>query len=238
MSRKIVGPVIYKTTNLINGNVYVGQHYTSANDGYLGSGIRIKRAIKKYGIDNFQREILEHCTSTNINDREKYWIRKLDSYHNGYNLTEGGDGCLGLIRTPENIEKIKKYVKEHWDSPQGQLRKQKLIKRLNEWHSRNDISGENNPMFGKSRSIEEKNKISQTRKIKGLSKGRNNTKFKYVYLVRMNNSEFIIESLKTFCQKYKLNYESLRSRTRNKNQFGYYKDIYIERMNYETDIKK
>jgi hypothetical protein len=41
---------IYKTTNLLNGNFYVGMHSTSdLNDGYLGSGVRVTRSIKKHG---------------------------------------------------------------------------------------------------------------------------------------------------------------------------------------------
>lgn len=41
--------IIYKTTCLVNQKIYVGQHNTSANDGYLGTGKIIKLAIRKYG---------------------------------------------------------------------------------------------------------------------------------------------------------------------------------------------
>lgn len=51
--------IIYKTTNLINGKIYVGMHSTdNLNDGYLGSGWILKQAIKKYGKENFKREVL------------------------------------------------------------------------------------------------------------------------------------------------------------------------------------
>lgn len=51
---------IYKTTNLKNGKYYIGMHSTSnLNDGYLGSGKRLRRSVRKYGKENFKLEILE-----------------------------------------------------------------------------------------------------------------------------------------------------------------------------------
>jgi hypothetical protein len=50
----------YKTENKINNKFYYGVHRTDdLNDGYLGSGIRIQRAILKYGAENFNKEILK-----------------------------------------------------------------------------------------------------------------------------------------------------------------------------------
>ena len=87
--------IVYKTTNLINGKIYIGKDSRN-NPKYLGSGKIIKFAIKKYGEVNFKKEILECCQTTNeLNDREKYWIEKLNSKEKsiGYNITDGGDGC-------------------------------------------------------------------------------------------------------------------------------------------------
>jgi group I intron endonuclease len=84
--------IIYKTINLINGKFYIGQD-SKNNPAYLGSGTLLNAAIKKYGIENFKKEILEHCeTKSQLNEREKYWIKITDARNVGYNIAEGGTG--------------------------------------------------------------------------------------------------------------------------------------------------
>ena len=64
---------IYKTTNLLNGRYYYGMHSTdNLDDGYIGSGTYLRRAIRKYGKENFKREIIEFCkTRKELKSREK-----------------------------------------------------------------------------------------------------------------------------------------------------------------------
>lgn len=85
---------VYKTTNTINGMFYIGVHRGLESDAYLGSGIRLKRAIEKYGRENFTREIIQVCSSI----EEAYLLEKalvtpdLISSGTVYNLNTGGHG--------------------------------------------------------------------------------------------------------------------------------------------------
>ena len=87
--------IIYKTTNLLNGKIYVGLHSTdNLNDRYMGSGWVLKYAIKKHGRENFKREILlvlsdrEEAREVEALLVDKDFIARPDTY----NLQEGDMG--------------------------------------------------------------------------------------------------------------------------------------------------
>lgn len=94
---------IYKFTNKLNGNIYIGQstdisarRRSHVNDAYCrgkDSNCPFHQAIIKYGEDGFDFEILEECSKELLNERERYWIEYYDSYHHGYNASPGGDNC-------------------------------------------------------------------------------------------------------------------------------------------------
>lgn len=86
-------PVIYKTTNLINGKIYIGKSLKNESS-YLGSGLKLTAALKKYGRNNFQKEIIEECDYESLNQKEIYWISFYNSTDDkiGYNVSIGGDG--------------------------------------------------------------------------------------------------------------------------------------------------
>jgi len=92
---------IYKTTNLLNNKIYIGKRKGKENLKYLGSGIYLNNAIKKYGKEYFSVEIVEFIFEEHqINEKEKYYISKFRTElgkENLYNIADGGDGGV-LVR--------------------------------------------------------------------------------------------------------------------------------------------
>lgn len=73
--------------------------------------------MNKYGVDNFIFEIIEEVPNKILNEREVYWIKKLNSIiPNGYNMTTGGEGTPGFSRTQslEEREKRKEFNKKFY----------------------------------------------------------------------------------------------------------------------------
>lgn len=103
---------IYLTVNRLNYRKYIGKDVQKRNT-YLGSGKVLKRAIAKYGRENFVKFILEECPIDELAEREIHWIKVFDTFNSktGYNLTEGGEGLLGRKHTEETKEKIRKRKK-------------------------------------------------------------------------------------------------------------------------------
>lgn len=91
---------LYQITNNLNGKIYVGVHKTKdLDDGYMGSGKIIKRAIEKHGVENFTKEILEHFES-----KEEMYAREKEVVteefllrEDVYNLRRGGFGGFEYI---------------------------------------------------------------------------------------------------------------------------------------------
>ncbi len=105
--------IIYKTINLINGKWYIGQDSQDLPR-YLGGGVLLKKAIKKYGRQNFKKEVLERLppesTKEDLNNIEREWIAKTNAVEdiNSYNIDFGGGA---LVRNPEVGKKISQSTK-------------------------------------------------------------------------------------------------------------------------------
>ena len=93
---------IYKITNKINDKIYIGQTSGTIEKRFkehikqsrYNDTFHLYRAMRKYGIENFEVEEIEECEDMILSQREKYYIEYFDSYKNGYNMTIGGDGVI------------------------------------------------------------------------------------------------------------------------------------------------
>ena len=91
---------LYQITNLVNNKIYVGVHRTKdLNDGYMGSGKVIKRAIEKHGTGNFRKDILETFENAKaMYAREKEIVtEEFLAREDVYNLRRGGTGGFDYI---------------------------------------------------------------------------------------------------------------------------------------------
>jgi hypothetical protein len=101
--------LVYKIINLINGKIYIGKHSTdNIKDDYMGSGLLIKKAIEKYGIENFKKEIVfkaktekEAFKKENEIVNEEFILRE-----DSYNLIIGGDS-FEAINSDVELRKAK-----------------------------------------------------------------------------------------------------------------------------------
>lgn len=85
---------IYKIINKVNGRWYIGKH-NGKDPSYMGSGKLLKQAYNKYGIENFEKTILETVDNEQaLSEREQYWIAETNAVDDpqAYNLAEGGSG--------------------------------------------------------------------------------------------------------------------------------------------------
>ena len=106
--------IVYCTTNKINGKKYIGSHNGNKSS-YLGSGVNLTKAIKKYGKKNFIRQTLWEGLDNFRYEIEEYWISYFDAANNQmfYNATEKGVGAgwvKGKKRNPQQYEK-RDYLK-------------------------------------------------------------------------------------------------------------------------------
>lgn len=125
---------IYKITNLINGKSYIGQSVDiyrrwkqekdeSKNINSHGYDYPLMRAFRKYGIDNFEFEILEECNIESLNEKEIYWINFYNTFFDGYNQTLGGDTTsrqpkekiIGVISDLSNTNMQHRDIAKKWD---------------------------------------------------------------------------------------------------------------------------
>lgn len=180
---------IYKTTNLINGKIYVGKHSTKdPYDDYIGSGILISAAIKKYGVDNFKKEVLHTFSCEELAYLAEAMIVDEDFVKdpNVYNLRPGGMGAspgrgnhmwgrkgslsprYGKKSTEGHKRRISKALsgvpksiphrKKLSDALKGSTMPVEVREKISK-----AMTGEGNPFYGKTHSEETRKAISKSR---------------------------------------------------------------------------
>lgn len=152
---------IYKITNLVNGKQYIGKHYGELNDSYLGSGKLIKKAIEKYGKENFKKEILyiaKDNSEANLKEKEFIKVYNAVKREDFYNLHEGGDGGNNNKKISNSISGINHpmYGKHHTEETKEKLRQSSLLYWTEDRRRERSIlyTGKGNPMYGKTKSLE------------------------------------------------------------------------------------
>ena len=181
--------IIYKTTNLINGKIYIGKDKYN-NDNYLGSGKILKQAIAKYGRHNFVKEVIEECEDKKTwLKREVYWIGYFNSIKEGYNIALGGNGGDTISNNPQKKEIYERKRKTENNKPTD-VKEARLKKMSESMKTKWNEMRLNNPNFilernkkisesqkGVPKPIEQINKQKETKRINGTSKGEKNSMF-------------------------------------------------------------
>jgi hypothetical protein len=169
---------VYLTTNLINGKIYIGVHSQhKEHDYYFGSGHYLMRALRKYGQENFTKEILYKCETR----EEAFILEKLlvtEEWVNSrltYNKHTGGRGnknehtlsarqkmsqnrkgkCVGADHPCFGKEYPLITKKKISIANKGKKRTESVKKYLSEINT-----GQNHPQWGKPKSEETKRKLS------------------------------------------------------------------------------
>ncbi len=193
---------IYKTTCNVTGMWYIGMHSTNnLEDSYMGSGLRLRRSIRKYGVENHTKEILEFLSS-----REALVLREIEIVNKELivdnkcmNIKEGGTG--GFINEEHMIKcskaggqvHAKRLIDDEEYRNRMNLKSSVLLKRT---HKEGKLL--NSLRFkGKTHSDETKQFMSEKRK--GSGTGEKNSQFGTCWITKDGvNKKIKKEDLETY----------------------------------------
>lgn len=172
---------IYKITNINSGKFYIGSHKTEdLNDGYFGSGIYLKRAIKRYGRNAFVKENIQYCQSEDEMIKRETEYLQMFRESNVYNLKFCSSG--GNTRELYTNEQKREYIQKLIDNPACPIGKK----------------GRSNHMFGKQSPVEVRLKQSDAHKKRFLKLKSNNTewsKWKEKYISHALANQWLMSEL-------------------------------------------
>jgi hypothetical protein len=201
--------LIYKITNLINNKIYIGQHVTTnIDDSYMGSGDHIKNAIKKYGLENFKKEIIAECSSfEEMNELEKKlvnheFVQNPNTYNHSIGGSYGWKNCL-KYKSEEEIYTIRKnagdaVINLMKDPEYRKQHAEKISEGLKE------AGFDPRTFLGKTHSKETKRKMSETHKRNKHQKGEKNSQFGKCWICNLElqeNKSIKKDELNTWLEK-------------------------------------
>jgi hypothetical protein len=187
---------IYRITCNLNGKYYIGMHSTfNLEDGYMGSGKRIRYSINKHGIENHTREILEFLpdrSSLKIREREIV-NRELIKEDQCMNIMEGGDG--GFISDEQQKRRSEAATTAVWkkrrNDPEMMKRfKERASKNIKQLHIEGKVKVPN--WKGRRHKQETKDKVGEKNSIR--QRGTGNSNFGKCWI--FNEEQMICKSVK------------------------------------------
>lgn len=173
---------VYKITNIINCKYYIGVHKTKTiDDSYMGSGIAIKKAIKRYGISNFKKEILYvYENKQDAYNKEKEILDEIWNSSVTYNMAAGGKGSFDHINLyerknpmhdPKNVEKMMDTKKRNGSYKTEKMlcsSKNNLKKAVAAWKGSVHTEKAKNKIQISSKSIWENKRDSMLKSMRGV----------------------------------------------------------------------
>jgi len=169
---------IYSIINLKNNKIYIGVHSTdNLNDDYMGSGKHLKRAQKKYGIENFKKEIIFDFIDKQTAYDVEQWIvnENFITDKETYNMVIGGRGGYILEFHPEK-DKIYKKIS---DSQKGKI----------PWNKDLTIDDKRVKKYTDKRIGQKRNKITKEKMSKSAKKRCDNPTYKNNFVKLMTSKE-------------------------------------------------
>jgi len=189
---------VYKIKNIINNKIYIGCHRTkNLDDNYMGSGLLIRRAIEKYGIENFKKEYIE------IFDNEEDMFKMESALVNEdfvkdestYNLKEGGCGGWSYVNEHRDVSYLhsdehrqrlyKQGIKVKELMSNDEYKKEFSVKVKNGVQKNIKIRGTFNTWEGRKHTEESKRKIGNANSINQL--GTNNSMYNHTYVSNVDS---------------------------------------------------
>ena len=105
---------IYKITNKITQEAYIGQsvqieerfnEHKNPTNWNREKNKKLYQAFLNFGLNNFSFEVIEECETSELNEREQYWISYYNTYPNQYNMTSGGQFNAGECHPSHKLTK-------------------------------------------------------------------------------------------------------------------------------------